>query len=248
MARARRGRDVERPIRYRELDRLAGAGARELGVAPGARAWRSRSRPGSTSWSRCTRACGRARSRCPSTCATRERAAAPAPTMVVDAPLACTRRAARRRAARARRDGADRAHLGDERRAEGGPAHLRQLPLERDRLGGRARPRSRRALAVHAAARPRRRASRSSLRSAIYGDDRGRPRARFEAHARRSTRWHGRGSRSSASSRRRSRACSTPACAHPPALRCALAGGGPCRRRCSTARAPPASRSARPTG
>ena len=55
-------------------------------------------------------------------------------------------------------------------------AHLRQLPLERARLGRRARSRSARALAVRAAARPRRR----PLDPAALDDlrhDRGAPRA-----------------------------------------------------------------------
>ena len=105
-------------------------------------------------------------------------------------------------------------------------ADLRQLAVERARLGGRARRRPGRALAVHAAARARRR----PVDPAALGDLRRRPRSstsastteRVLAALRDPT-----ARRSSRSSRRRSRACSTPGCAHPPALRWALLGGAP---------------------
>ena len=106
-----------------------------------------------------------------------------------------------------------------------GRADLRQPPVERARLGRRARPRPERALAVRAAALPRRRPldPRALARST--------PRRRSCTSASRPTacctRCASSRSRSSASSPRRSRGCSTPACERPPALRCALTGGGP---------------------
>ena len=117
-----------------------------------------------------------------------------------------------------------------------GRADVRQLAVERARLGRRARPRPRRALALRAAARARRRpvdpAAQRDLR-----DDGGRPR-RFDTDARRSTALRA-ARRSSRSSRRRSRGCSTPGCASRRgcAPRCSAAGRS--RPRCSSARRRP---------
>ena len=110
------------------------------------------------------------------------------------------------------------------------------LAVERARLGRRARPRPRRALAVRAAARRTSAACRSCCARAIYATT-AVVHERFETDRvlRRAARRSG--SRSSASSPRRSRACSTPACERPPALRCALHGGGPVPRRARRARA-----------
>ena len=117
-------------------------------------------------------------------------------------------------------------HLRHERRAEAGGADLRQPPVERARLGRRARPRPQRALAVRAAALPRRRPLDPACARAIYATtavvherfetDRGAGgAARAGDHAR------------VASSPRRSRGCSTPGSSDRRALRCALTGGGP---------------------
>ncbi len=116
-------------------------------------------------------------------------------------------------------------HLRHDRRAAAGRAHLRQLPVERARLGRRARPRPGERWLC---ALPLSHVGGLSilLRSAIYATDGGRARALRDrprpAGAARAAR-----SRSSASSPRRSRGCSTRACERPPALRCALTGGGP---------------------
>ena len=76
----------------------------------------------------------------------------------------CSGRAGRRiaserhRRPRPRRARDPRPHQRDHRAAQADPAHLRQLAVERAGLRGRARRRPRRALALHAAAEPRRRA------------------------------------------------------------------------------------------
>ena len=142
-----------------------------------------------------------------------------------------------------------RAHLRHDRRAQAGRADLRQLAVERARLGAsRSALDPRRALAVRAAAVARRRA----VDPRAPRDLRARPPsctsastptasctrcARERRHARLARR------------RRRSRGCSTPGCAHPPALRCALLGGGAaCPPRCSPrARDAGVPRRARPT-
>ena len=102
---------------------------------------------------------------------------------------------------------------------------LRQLAVERARLRGRARQRPRGPLAVHAAARPRRRPL-DPVRSAIYAHDRGRARAlRHRPRARRAARAGDHARR--ASSRRRCARLLDAGLERPPALRCALIGGGP---------------------
>ena len=81
--------------------------------------------------------------------------------VVLDEPLPRARRRRRRREPsrrrartrpRPRRDRAGDAHLGHQRRAEGGRAHLRQPAVERPRLGRGARSSRRGALAVRDAA------------------------------------------------------------------------------------------------
>ena len=95
---------------------------------------------------------GRARARAVEGCARRRRRAAASGARGPPA------RAARTATPRPRRDRDRRAHLRHDVRAPAGRADVRQLAVERARLGRRARPRSRRALAVHAAAVARRRA------------------------------------------------------------------------------------------
>ena len=159
---------------------------------------------------------------------------------VVDAPLGGDARAPPRRARErhdldARRD--RRPHLRHERRAEAGRADLRQLALERARLGGRARRRP--ATSAGSAALPLAHVGGLSilLRSAIYGTTRGRPRAlRHRARARGAARPGradarlARADDARAAARRRARA-SRPRCA----ARCSAARRS--RRRCSSARA-----------
>ena len=148
-----------------------------------ARASRSRCRRASTSPRRCTPACCSARSPCPSTCACRRPSARASPT----APP-CSSRSRWRRAGPCRPGSRSRAehdldatarrdpHLGHHRRAAAGGADLRQLPVERARLGRGARPRSARALAVRAAALARRRAVDTGALGDLR-DDGGRARA-----------------------------------------------------------------------
>ena len=108
---------------------------------------------------------------------------------------------------------------------QAGRADLRQLAVERARLGRRARPRSRRALAVHAAAVARRRPVDPAAQRDLRDDGRRARRLRRGRGRRRARSTAAR--RSSRSCRRRSRACSTPGWSDPPALRAALVGGGP---------------------
>ena len=142
-------------------------------------------------------------------------------------------RSGRRRAARGagagrarpRRDGARRPHLRHDRRAAAGRADLRQPALERARLGRRARPRPARSAGC---ARCRSRTSAGCRSSCARRSTRPPPSCTSASRPTACcTRCASGRSRSSASSRRRSRACSTRACASPPALRCALTGGGP---------------------
>ena len=193
-------------------DRAAGRPRLRAGAArlPAARRGRRAGRPAPRA--------GRARARSPTARAVR-----------VQEPLARTAREAVRRSAR-RHDldatAADRPHLRHDRRAEAGRADLRQLPLERARLGRRARPR-RRASAGSARCRSSHVGGLSILlRSAIYATT-AVVHERFETDRALRRAARAGGSRSSASSPRRSRGCSTPACERPPALRCALTGGGP---------------------
>ena len=76
---------------------------------------------------------------------------------------------ARHRRPRPRRAGDRRPHVGDDERAQAGRADLRQLAVERAGQRGRARPPARRALAVRAAAHPRRRPVDPAAQSVIAG-------------------------------------------------------------------------------
>ena len=219
---AARRRAAPRPRRARgarglaDLRRAARARAARRPPAPRAR---SRSRPGWTSPSRCTRACWPARRAVP-----------------VDPRLRASgsaRPCSRRRAPRRRRAG--RPHLRHDRRAAAGRAEPRQHPGERARLGGRARPRPRRALAVPAAALARRRADGAAALGDLR-DDRGRSaprRARRRTTTSRSPRSSRPSSRAAARRRRaaRRRACA-PSCsaarpATPALLERARAAGWP---------------------
>ena len=215
--------------------------------------WRSRCRPGSRSRRLCTRACCSAPSRCRSTCAS------PPPSASAIVAVRRARRASRLRGRRApsTRDGRGGSPSGCEsarsRRGLRGDPHLRhhlgaaadradlrQLPVERARLGCRARRRPARALAVRAAALPRGRPVDPRAQRDLC-HHRGRPRAL-----------------------RHRRACCTrcdeeritlvslvattlarlldAGLRDPPTLRCALTGGGPVPPRSSSARAPRACR------
>ena len=215
--------DAARARRASELaERGAGAGdaRRDRAAAPG-----------SASRRRCTPACCSAPSPCRSTCASRERARARSPAARrarsrSRCGAARDRAAARAGAPRPRRDGGRDPHLGHHLGAAAGRADLRQPALERARLGRRARPRPAGALAVRAAALARRRpvdpaCARRSTRPPPSSTSASRPTARCDALARE------RRDARRASSRRRSRGCSTRACAT--------------RRRCA-ARSPAAAR------
>ena len=141
-----------RPRRARTPWSRAGVG-RATGSA-------SRCPPARSSSSRCTRLPALAPRSCRSTCACRRRSGPPG-GVVRDGGRRAAGAGRRHRPPagdpRPRRAGGRRPHLRHERRAEAGRADLRQLAVERARLGDRARARPERALAVRAAALARRR-------------------------------------------------------------------------------------------
>ena len=139
----------------------ARAARRARGSTPRpAAASRSRCRRGWTSRSRCTPACSPARPRCPSTrgWAEAEQAALLASAVARASTARCPLRRRGATGPGRRRHGAGRPHVRDDGGAAAGRAELREHPGQRARLGRRARPRPRRALAVPAAALARRRA------------------------------------------------------------------------------------------
>ena len=175
---------------------------------------------------RCTRACCSAPSPCRSTCACRARARARSPTARRASSTSRWRRRGRRRSrllgaprhdldATARRD----PHLRHQLRAQAGRADLRQPAVERARLGRRARVSTRDERWLCALPLSHVGGLSILVRSAIYATT-AVVHERFETervlHALREQRDHAR----RASSRRRSRGCSTPGLRAPPALRC----------------------------
>ena len=159
--------------------------------ARGASGSRSRCRRAWTSPSPCTPACSRAPPRCPVDLREPIPRLAGADDRDRRARSTARRPARRGRAARAAPDlvraGPRRPHLGHHRHAAAGRAHARPDPPQRARLRRRARARPRRALALPAAAQPRRRADGPVAVGDLRDDRRarpGRPRRRHDRLAR----------------------------------------------------------------
>ena len=151
-ARQGRRRDALRGApSYAELLGLARLAAAQLGRAWSAPGRARRDRPPAGPGLRrrhSTAACCWGRSPCPSTSASPRPSRSGSPQGALDPDRGAARhrgpeRPRRARSARPRRDGDDRAHLRDHLGAPAGRAELRQHPLERSRLGRRARRRSR---------------------------------------------------------------------------------------------------------